>query len=927
MRRSAPRISHLIAAVILVVMVAATGSATVDSPPITAVHVESNGPEEPAKVAELLNLEIGKPLDRGRLREVVRNLFAGAELEWLRISTLEAEGGVEVVVHLSYRSRISQIKVHVGKPVLRVKVHKWLQLEEGDPVTADAVEASQQRVLRRLQERGFADAVVDTYLNFNRTANTVEIEIEVAAGLPQVVKSVVLEGLDNEDAAAALPKFKPGARLTSKLGDRLRDQTESKLRQMGFWDAQVVDIERRTEGAEVQLALLVMSGPRYRMELTAPPESEKVVEAAFPDPAEEELHPAQTGALAERVRERLQETGYLMATATAELLEDGEDRILHLQVDPGRRLRVAAVDFEGLLSLSQDQLAAAVLVGPGPVGGRRGQKISDATLEEDRRALELLYRQQGFPEAIVARPEIEEAEEDAVRIAFAIDEGRPWFIADLRIVGLPVEAAADLEEAPLDLVAGGPWSSDAVEQARQRLEHALADTGYPEGRAAAEVDTSQAGEVRVVLRVEPGDFVRIGEVVIAGLRRTREKLVANAVRRAGVIPGEALSRRRMLDAQRRLYEMGLFRRVELVPLPGQERRQERDIVVRCEEGAQRSYLFGLGYSDRDSARLILGWSHLNLLGGAHAFSAEVSLSSKQQRYSLSLRERRTFGLDVPSYLAIYRTEEEIGDRELLRRGLWIDFGDRLKRPLRPWLRYEYEIIENKAPPEILIRLGLDEQESKVASITPSLEWDTRDNLLAPTKGVFASASLQYAFPAFEAEENFLKAITRITVYRPIWRGLAAVGLRLGAIEPFGGDPNLPDNFQIPFAYRLFAGGRNSHRAFNTDRLGIPGQTIIVGDPDDPDAVDQPVGGNALILLNLEYKRRISGMLYGSVFFDAGNVWASPSVVRFGDIRWGAGLGLNYLTPAGPLRVEYGWKLDREDGEPGGQFFISFGVPF
>ncbi len=151
--------------------------------------------------------------------------------------------------------------------------------------------------------------------------------------------------------------------------------------------------------------------------------------------------------------------------------------------------------------------------------------------------------------------------------------------------------------------------------------------------------------------------------------------------------------------------------------------------------------------------------------------------------------------------------------------------------------------------------------------------------------------------------------------------------RLGVITPFGGDPGLPDNFQIPFAYRLFAGGRNSHRAFDTDRLGIPGQTIITGDPDDPDAVAQPVGGNAMILLNLEYKRRISGMVFGSIFVDAGNVWASPSTVRFGDIRWGAGLGLNYLTPAGPLRAEYGWKLDRQEGEPGGRFFISFGVPF
>ncbi|MBD3854597.1 MAG: BamA/TamA family outer membrane protein, partial [Acidobacteria bacterium] len=233
-------------------------------------------------------------------------------------------------------------------------------------------------------------------------------------------------------------------------------------------------------------------------------------------------------------------------------------------------------------------------------------------------------------------------------------------------------------------------------------------------------------------------------------------------------------------------------------------------------------------------------------------------------------------------------------------------------------RYEYEIIQQNLPPDLPPVIDDEFQESKVASITPSIEWDTRDNPLAPRRGVFASASLQYAFPAFEADSHFLKFQTGATVYRPIWRGFGAAGLRLGVIDPIGGDPNLAANFQIPFAYRFFAGGRTTHRAFDTDRLGIPGQTIIN---------DIAVGGNALILLNLEYQRRIAGQLYAAIFIDAGNVWASPSKVSLGDIRWGPGIGLNYVTPAGPLRAEYGWNFDAEPGEDGHQLFVSFGVPF
>ncbi len=914
-----------IAAVVMVLVVCA-GAAAAEGLPISNILVKGVNPAETAAITELLELEIGRPLDRRHLREVVSTLYAGGQVEWLRVEAAESAEGIDVRVELRYQARISQIRVRTKRPTLRVKIHRWLQLEEGAGVTVAGVEAGRRRVERKLRDRGYTQAVVEAYLEYNRKANTVVVEYVVTPGPSQVVRTVALEGEEGEDIAAALPKVKTGARLTAKLEDRLRTRTEANLRRMGYWEAEIIDVQYQVEGPEVDVLVTADPGPRYTLEIEAPSESAKVAERAFPDPVDEELHPAQTDALAERVHERLQESGFLLAEVTADLEVTDEEQVLRLDVDPGRKLKVAAVEFPGADSLEWRQLTAAIQAKPGSVGGRFGQGLSDATLEADRKALEDLYRSEGFPDASVGTPVFEPEGDGAVRILFPIEEGRRWFLAELRIEGLPVETAAELESRPLGLFEGVPWSPAAAENARRRLEEALADTGYPEGRVEAEIDTSQPGKATVVLQVEPGDFVRIGNVVISGLRQTRKKLVAGYVRRAGVVPGEPLSRKRLLEARRSLYELGLFRRVELVPMPGQEHRQVRNIVVRLEEGQQKSYLFGVGYSDKDAARLILGWSHLNLLGGAHAFSAEVSLSSNEQRYSLSLRERRPFGLNLPAYLAIYRTDEVLADRDLVRRGLWIDFGDRLKRPLRPWFRYEYEIIQQENLPADIPPIIDDEfQESKVASITPSIEWDTRDNPLAPTKGVFASASVQYAFPAFQADEHFLKVQTGATVYSPIWRGFAAAGLRIGMIEPLDKVSDVPKNLQIPFAYRFFAGGRTTHRAFYTDMLGIPGQTIVP-DPDDPDDT-KAIGGNALILLNLEYRRRIEGQFFAAIFVDAGNVWASPSDVEFGDIRWGAGLGLHYLTPAGPLRAEYGWKLDREEGESRGEFFISFGVPF
>lgn len=892
-----------------------------EGPLIVSARVEAIGPVDEDGILEVLELQVGNRINRQRLRELILTLYAGAEVERMRVITAETEGGVDVVVRMSNRSTVSGVKIRTGKPTRRVKIRRWVQIEIGDPVTAEGIEASRRRVERRLHDRGFTDAVVDVYLDFDRRTNTVGVEFDVVAGAPQVVRTVILEGLDDEEVkATARPKHKTGARLTSRLEDRLRDRTEANLRTAGFWEAEVLSIERVVDGAEVDLVMRVESGVRYRLELEAPAESLKIAKNAFPDPARVEIHPAQTEALAEQIVENLQESGFLLAEVSAELAVEATEHVLRVAVDPGRKLKVADVEFPGAESIKRSELRNAIGVKPGGTGGWFKQNISNATLESDRKALETLYQQKGFPFAVLEPPEIVPVEgEDKVRVLFPVAEAVRWFISEVQIEGLPVEAAAELESNPLGLVDGSPWSPGAVERARVQLETALADSGYPEGRVEAEVDTSDEGSASVFFQVSSGQFVRIGEVIIAGLRRTHRELVAGVIRRAGVRTGEPMSRRKMLAAQRGLFELGLFRRAELAPMPGQEHRGERNIVVALEEGEQKSYLFGIGYSNVDAARLILGWSHLNLLGRAYAFSAEVSLSRRQQQYSLSLRKRRVFGLPVPGYLAVYRTDEIIAERDVLRHGLWVDFGDRLKRPFRPWLRYEYEITEPEPfPTDVSPTVEDTVRESKVASITPSVEWDTRDNPLAPIRGIYALASLQFAFPTFEAEANFLKFNTGATVYSPIFRGFGAVGLRLGAMTPINGDPDIPKNLQIPFAYRFFAGGRTTHRAFPVDNLGIPDQTIVDG---------SPIGGNALILLNLEYRRRISGPLFAAIFVDAGNVWASPEQVNLGDVEWGPGLGLQYVTPAGPLRAEYAWRVNAPQDEGGGQFYISFGVPF
>jgi len=239
-------------------------------------------------------------------------------------------------------------------------------------------------------------------------------------------------------------------------------------------------------------------------------------------------------------------------------------------------------------------------------------------------------------------------------------------------------------------------------------------------------------------------------------------------------------------------------------------------------------------------------------------------------------------------------------------------------------------------------LGIDRnlQESEISSLTPSVLLDHRDDPLIPTRGWTLNLQSEIAFPLLSAEAQFVKLFGHSSIHRPLGElGVIAGSLRLGTIEAVDVDSQDPGSL-VPISEQFFAGGRTTHRAYERDLLGIFGETLFfchrqsndcvghVPDGEDPSDYQRvAVGGNGLVLFNLDYRFPLVGPLGGTVFVDAGNVWTNWSDVDLGEIKVGGGIGLRYLSPIGPLRLEVGWKLDREVGESASVVFLSFGNPF
>jgi outer membrane translocation and assembly module TamA len=135
----------------------------------------------------------------------------------------------------------------------------------------------------------------------------------------------------------------------------------------------------------------------------------------------------------------------------------------------------------------------------------------------------------------------------------------------------------------------------------------------------------------------------------------------------------------------------------------------------------------------------------------------------------------------------------------------------------------------------------------------------------------------------------------------------------------GGAPIMDLVQEVPASERFFAGGDTTVRGFALDRLGTPATLDVNG---------VPKGGDAVVILNGELRAPLGKNFSGVAFLDLGNVFANVRDVDLMSLRGGAGFGLRYGSPIGPIRFDIGFKLDRHrflDGTRESPFELYIGV--
>jgi outer membrane protein insertion porin family len=269
----------------------------------------------------------------------------------------------------------------------------------------------------------------------------------------------------------------------------------------------------------------------------------------------------------------------------------------------------------------------------------------------------------------------------------------------------------------------------------------------------------------------------------------------------------------------------------------------------------------------------------------------------------------SFGFDA--YRRDHKREEDVGygyDETIT--GGDLRLGKELTEYLRGDLMYRLDSIEisnivENATQDLRREVG----KNNISSLTPSLTFDSRDNVFDPRKGDVLAGSLQWAGGAFGGDKDFWKFFGRASHYFPLPRkSVLEIRGRVGLGKPYG------DSDLIPIYERFFAGGASTIRGYKERSIGPIDQ-----------ATKDPLGGEAMLIGNVEYLYPIFDFLKLAAFYDIGNVWEKQKDFSSGGFKSGIGFGVRIKTPIGPIMLDYGIPMNKAPGEDkkgDGEFHFS-----
>jgi outer membrane protein insertion porin family len=850
-----------------------------------------------AEMLGLLSLKEGEQIDAEKVREGIKRAFLKGIFEYIAVDTDDADPAAVTVI-VREKDVIRKVMVKGDHELSARKVRMQLVMKEGDMLRHDRIASAERDLKEKYGLSGYPEAIVRISTEATKEPYRVDLVVTVEAGSPVLIGGVRIKGTDI--VAPDDLRLSPGDIYDQfKVKDELKRLRE-RLRKEGYYHP-VVGPYAFHEGV---LQVTVETGRQLTVTIEGNSAiSTKRLKKEVPFFDVEAVNDETVDEAVIRMHALYHSEGYPFAQIAPVVNEDKGIIQVTFFVFEGMRIKTRTIRFTGI-TLPPESLKNVMSL-------KENEYFNPDLMERDRETLREFYLALGYLDAVVSSMEYT-IDDQAGRadIAAAVDEGARTLISSIDIQGVSDEVRGRLQAA-LSVKVGDPYNEVDISDERFRILDFFANEGYPNVDVLVQRSIADYG-ASIVFTIAEGTKMRIGNMVVAGNRKTRYEVIR---RELAPDEGRPFNLKTLAEERRKLYKLGLFDDVEIEPYRGGE--EVQDLLVTVKEGNAGAFEFGVGYADYEQFRGYGEVSYRNLWGMNRQGLLRAEVSSLSRRFITQYTEPWFLGRPVPfRVLFLYENTKEISvpDREVRYRieryaasaGVEKQLTDRLKAEFY----YEYSIVRTTDVQPDVVLTREDEGTLAISSLRPSLVYDSRDNPFDPTRGVVAGLSFKVASYLLFSETDFVKTtLYASTFHRLSKRIVLALSARGGLAYGYN------DTTELPLVERFFLGGRFSVRGYEQDTLGPRG------------ADNNPTGGNVFAMGSVEFRTYIGRGFSIVPFLDFGNVWVQASDIDPLDIKFTTGLGLRYGTPVGPLRVDYGIKLKRGRDESKGELHFSIGHAF
>ena len=538
-------------------------------------------------------------------------------------------------------------------------------------------------------------------------------------------------------------------------------------------------------------------------------------------------------------------------------------------------------------------------------------KLVPDMLEQDAEKIGAFYFNHGYIKAKVGEPKIDVQGGDAY-VTFPITEGPQFKVGKVDVKGDMLQPKEDLLKK-LAILKEGIYSREVVQKDITTLTDLYADQGYANADVTPllkEHEKEQA--VDITFDISQGKKVYFERIEITGNTKTRDKVVRRELR---VYEQELFNATKLKEGMKNLKRLEYFEDVNLSTSPGTTP-DRLNLKVTVKEKPTGSFGVGVGYSTQDHLVGMIEVSQNNLFGRGQRLSVQAMLGTIASRYRVSFSD--PYFMDKPLGLGIdgYNWSRVFDEYTQHSTGGSI----RLTHPLR-WqyvrafwsYRWDYVKLDDLSFSALNTPTIVDASRiHNTSAMTFGISHDTRDSLFTPTKGMNQSFTVEWA--GVGGQVAFLRYMLDQAYYYPLkWGTVGVFHVRGGYLQAlsYGQQP----------AYELFyLGGIDTIRGFQYANIS----------PRDPVTHDR-IGGNKFFQINTEYRFPVPKLkqygIIGEVFFDCGNVYGSNAKAITPNVRTSMGGGIRWFSPMGPLRIEWGYNLNKKTYEQQSAWEFTIGGTF